>query len=76
MSESLERPLGQRERLSLHLHLIVCDWCDRYLQQLTFLRQLIRQNDWDDEETLPHLKLSSGARARISQSINNRNQSI
>src|SRR6266850_5890973 len=73
MSQSLERRLGLREWLSLHLHLIVCAWCDRYLKQVRFLRHLIRlQNDSIDEETLPHLSLSSEARARIAQSIKNR----
>jgi hypothetical protein len=70
MSQSLERTLGLRERLSLHLHLIVCAWCGRYLKHLRFLRQLIRlQSDCDPEETLPRLTLSPEARARIAHSI-------
>ena len=74
MSQSLERALGLRERLSLHLHLIVCAWCDLYLEQLRFLRQLIRlQNDCIDEEISPRHTLSLDARARIAHSIKNRN---
>jgi hypothetical protein len=42
MSESMDRPLGIGERLQLKLHLIVCTWCVRYLDQLNFMRQLLR----------------------------------
>ena len=43
MSESMDRPLGVSERLQLKLHLIVCTWCVRYLDQITFMRQLLRE---------------------------------
>ena len=43
MSESMERPLSIRERLHLKLHLIVCTWCARYLEQLNFLRKLLQK---------------------------------
>ena len=42
MSESMDRPLSLRERVQLKLHLIVCTWCVRYLNQLNFMRQLFR----------------------------------
>jgi len=75
MSQSLDRKLSLRERLSLHLHLIVCAWCGRYLKQLRFLRQLIRlQSDCDPEEALPSLALSLEARARMAYSIKSMNQ--
>ncbi len=44
MSESMDRPLGIRERLQLKLHLVVCTWCVRYLNQLNFMRQLLRED--------------------------------
>lgn len=43
MSESMDRPLGIGERLQLQLHLIVCTWCVRYLDQINFMRQLLRE---------------------------------
>ncbi len=49
MSESLDRPLSLGEKLQLKLHLIVCTWCARYLSQISFMRQLLR-------EDLPHQK--------------------
>jgi len=45
MSESMDRSLGPREKLQLRLHLLVCVWCARYLQQIKFLRQLLRDSE-------------------------------
>ena len=44
MSESLDRPLGPWESLQLKLHLYVCTWCARYLEQIKFFRLLLRQD--------------------------------
>jgi hypothetical protein len=43
MSESMDRRLGLGEQLQLQLHLIVCTWCARYLNQISFMRQLLRE---------------------------------
>ena len=45
MSESLDRPLGAWESVQLRLHLYVCTWCARYLEQIKFFRQLLHQED-------------------------------
>jgi len=47
MSESMERPLGPWEQLQLKLHLWLCAWCASYLQQIKFLRQLLREKGQD-----------------------------
>lgn len=52
MSESMDRPLGLGERLQLKLHLIVCTWCVRYLDQIDFMRQLLRREP--PTHTKPH----------------------
>ena len=70
MSESLERALGLRERLSLQLHLMVCVWCVRYEKHLKFLRQILRVGaDCPSEDRLPSLNLSPEARAKITHSL-------
>ena len=66
MSESMDRPLGLREQLQLRLHLMVCAWCARYLQQIRFLRQLLR-NQVPAVNSRP--LLNAEARARISERI-------
>src|SRR6266700_7243057 len=64
MSESLERRLTIRERMGLRLHLLVCDWCARYLEQIKFLRWILRaQRSRASNELAP--SLGPGARARI-----------
>ena len=42
MSESQERPLTPRERLSLRLHTLMCRACHNFQQQLPVLRRLSR----------------------------------
>lgn len=37
--ERHERRLSWRERLGLRLHLLICDACTRFEQQMRFLRQ-------------------------------------
>lgn len=70
MSQSLERTLGLRERLSLQLHLMVCIWCVRYLKHLKFLRQILRDKaDCPSEDAPASRSLSAAARLRIAQSI-------
>jgi hypothetical protein len=48
MSESMDRRLGIRERLELRLHLIVCTWCARYLNQIKFFRELLGESSLKD----------------------------
>jgi hypothetical protein len=70
MSESLDRRLGVFERLQLKLHLMVCAWCARYLKQIKFLRQLVRQRTFAAAtETASPVALSAKARQRICRSL-------
>ena len=43
VSQGLDRRLGVLERVSLRLHLFVCDGCSRVARQLPFLRKALRQ---------------------------------
>ncbi|WP_341937425.1 zf-HC2 domain-containing protein [Marinimicrobium sp. C2-29] len=42
MSESKERPLSGRERMSLRFHTMMCSGCRRFDGQLDFLRRASR----------------------------------
>lgn len=68
LSQSQDRPLTIKERLSLRLHLLMCDACDRIAQQLRFLRQaaatLEIQALMDDR-----LRLDERARKRIQRAL-------
>ena len=73
MSESLERRLTIRERLGLRLHLLVCAWCRRYLEQIKFMRWMLRgQRSAITNELAP--ALAHEARERISRTLQNRDR--
>ena len=42
-SQGLDRRLGVVERISLRLHLAVCDGCLRVTKQFAFLRKAVKQ---------------------------------
>ena len=69
MSESIDRSLGPGEWLRLRLHLFVCAWCSRYLKQIKFIRQLLREEMPDHRSGASALLLHADARERISKSI-------
>lgn len=41
-SEALDRPLGLRERLTLHAHLMICSGCTNFNRQMGYLRGFAR----------------------------------
>ena len=44
ISNSLDRPLTLRERLTLKLHLLLCKYCKRFNQQLIAVHIAIKQS--------------------------------
>ena len=73
MSESLERPLTLRERVTLKLHLWVCVWCVWYLENLRTMRSALRACAAREEEAADDVdsavKLSEEARERIRRAL-------
>lgn len=71
MSESLERPLTLRERVTLKLHLWVCVWCVWYLENLRTMREALRARGAQEEtdEIDSSAKLSEEARERIRRAL-------
>jgi len=72
MSESLERRLGVLEHLELKLHLMVCAWCARYLKQIKFLSEIVRQRTiaaTTDADAVSPGALPAEARQRICRSL-------
>ncbi len=69
-SVSLDRPLSLKERLGLHMHLFMCDFCQRYHHQLIAIQKLaaeIPHDDRGDQSTTPGL--NAEARERIKRAI-------
>jgi hypothetical protein len=72
-SEALDHPLPASKRFGLWAHLLICQWCRRYGQQVRFLAEAARER----EETLvagEPQALSRGARERIKERLRSQAQ--
>jgi hypothetical protein len=77
MSESLERRLTLRERVTLKLHLWVCIWCVWYLEHLRLMRRAVAARAANEaegnDEIASALTLSAEARERLKQALRQSN---
>ena len=71
MSQSLERTLTLRERVTMKLHLWVCIWCVRYLEQLHSMRDALsaRGAQVSDDAASTGDSLSAEARERLKTAL-------
>ena len=71
ISRSMERPPSLRERVKTKLHLWVCIWCVRYLEQLQLMRDTLRArgSKAPDEGDAADASLSAEARERMKRAI-------
>jgi predicted anti-sigma-YlaC factor YlaD len=69
-SESRERRLTIREKITLKLHLFTCEACRRYVRQIERMSEIVKPKT--DEETI-HVessdRLSDDARTRIKAAL-------
>lgn len=68
VSQSLDRRLSWRERVALCLHLLVCDACRTFANQMAFLRAAARRFGHGTNAT-ELLRLSPDARERIARRL-------
>jgi hypothetical protein len=73
ISQSMERPLSLRERISVKLHLWICAWCQWYLEQLQLIRKTARAKANEAPDVLTDATLSDDARERIRRALTNQN---
>jgi hypothetical protein len=72
VSESLDRELSLRQRVSTKMHLMMCRLCSRYNKQLVGLREAFRLHAMREEDPgIYPASLSSKARERIKQALQN-----
>ena len=70
VSESLDRELSLRQRMSTKMHLMMCRLCSRYNKQLAGLREAVRLHSMREEDMdLYPASLSPEARERIKQAM-------
>jgi hypothetical protein len=75
VSESMDRELPFRQRLSMRLHLLMCSLCSRFRRQIRFLREAAHAFGKGEEGEQPaNVQLSPEARARIKQVLEHNGQ--
>ena len=67
ISKSMDEPLGALEKLSLNIHLFVCECCDQFRKQLKLLRGALRITTADDRDTPS--ALSSQSKDKIKRAV-------
>jgi hypothetical protein len=70
-SDAMERKISLRRRLEFKLHLLICSWCLRYVQQLQTMREVTHQHNAKMETGAapPASQLSGDARERMKQAL-------
>ena len=71
LSQSLERKLTLRERVTLRLHFLICVYCIRYLKQLRLMRASIRarSEQIEADDSAPAPALTEDARDRLKRAL-------
>lgn len=73
-SQSQDRPLQLGERLSLRLHLLICDNCRRFKLQLNLIRQACQQVNESADAGVHGKELSPEAKTRILKELASRQE--
>lgn len=73
-SQAQDRPLHLGERLSLRLHLLICDNCRRFKRQLNLIRQACQQVNEPDGVDVQGKALSPEAKTRILKELASRQE--
>jgi predicted anti-sigma-YlaC factor YlaD len=68
-SESLDRPVTAREKITMRLHLFTCEACRRYVAQIERMSELIKPQSEEINLSDPSVKLSKEARDRIKAAL-------
>src|SRR5947208_16946046 len=66
LSQSMDEPMPLMMRIKKRLHFLICCWCQRYEQQLRYMRHTARQLPEHGDQAA-HAQFSCEARARIKQ---------
>jgi hypothetical protein len=74
ISLSMDRSLPLGKRIGVRIHLLMCQFCNRYKRQLLLIRETVRRLVVEEETAGGTFLggLSENARERITQSLRNR----
>jgi hypothetical protein len=68
LSRSMDKPLPLSMRIKKRLHYLICCWCQRYEEQLHYLRETARKFP-EQGDKLREAPLSLAAKERMKQQI-------
>jgi hypothetical protein len=68
MSQSMDEPMPLMMRIKKRLHFLICCWCQRYEEQLRYMRQTARQFP-EHADAASNIEFSSEARERIKRKV-------
>ena len=73
ISKSMDRPLTLREQAEVKVHLLICSWCQWYLEHLHTIRDTLRAqpNEGSDDKLATMPGLSVEARDRMKRKLSN-----
>jgi len=77
VSESLDRPLSFRQRMSVTMHLLLCRFCSRYRKQMRLMRlalERLAKDKGDELGSISDDSLSTEARERIKKTLHHRSK--
>lgn len=71
LSESMDHSLPLVTRIKMRLHFLICKWCERYKNQLLFVRNAVRRHPekLEGHDTSPPAGLSSEAKERLKEAL-------
>ncbi|HHM23434.1 MAG TPA: zf-HC2 domain-containing protein [Bacteroidetes bacterium] len=69
VSESLDRKLNLWEKIQVSLHLMVCEFCNRYRDQLLAIHQTLERHSHAGEPPPELGSLSEEAKAKMKQAL-------
>jgi predicted anti-sigma-YlaC factor YlaD len=64
-SQSLDRKMSWRERITMRLHLYTCQACRRYVEQIEFMHENFRNLENENTRSSQQSSLSEEAKERI-----------
>lgn len=67
--QSHYRQLAWRERLGVRMHMLFCDSCQRFKQQMEFLRKAARRFSDEQVDADEQIRLSAEALERIARNL-------
>lgn len=71
VSKSMDEPLSFKEQLQVRFHLMMCEFCTRYRDQLLTIRKMIREQTeaWEPDSDVSEFSLSSEKREQIKKKL-------